>query len=232
MALVKYGGGIMQMSGSIGGQTHARNRYGNYVRSRTKPVNPNSAAQDIVRSVLATLSTRWAQTLTGVQRTAWNLYGDSVAMLNRLGEVVHLTGYNHYIRSNSIRLRTSRTVADDGPVIFEVPEKDIAFTITASEATQQVTCAFDNALAWSVETDGLLQIGMGAPQNAQRNFFDGPWRHMTQVDGIDPGGAVTPDVGNAPFGIAEGQRIWCMARISRADGRISTIFRDDVVVAA
>ncbi|GAI58374.1 unnamed protein product, partial [marine sediment metagenome] len=39
MALVKYGGGITQMSGSIAGNTFARNRYGNYVRSRTKPIN-------------------------------------------------------------------------------------------------------------------------------------------------------------------------------------------------
>ena len=41
MALVKYGGGIIQMSGSMAGNTFARNRYGNYMRARTKPVNPN-----------------------------------------------------------------------------------------------------------------------------------------------------------------------------------------------
>ncbi|GAH28464.1 unnamed protein product, partial [marine sediment metagenome] len=38
MALVKYGAGIIQMSGSIAGDVHARNRFGNYIRPRTKPV--------------------------------------------------------------------------------------------------------------------------------------------------------------------------------------------------
>ncbi|GAH50296.1 unnamed protein product, partial [marine sediment metagenome] len=45
MALVKLGGGIVQISGSIAGNTFARNRFGNYMRSRTKPVNPNSTRQ-------------------------------------------------------------------------------------------------------------------------------------------------------------------------------------------
>ncbi|GAH13494.1 unnamed protein product, partial [marine sediment metagenome] len=50
MSLVKYGGGIVQMSGSIAGNTFARNRYGNYVRARTKPINPNSDRQVVVRA--------------------------------------------------------------------------------------------------------------------------------------------------------------------------------------
>ena len=100
MALIKYGGGIIQMSGSIAGNTYARNRFGNYARARTKPVNPNTDLQDQYRSAVASLTQRWAQTVTAAQRAAWNLYGNNVNMLNRLGEVVHLTGFNHYIRSN------------------------------------------------------------------------------------------------------------------------------------
>lgn len=232
MALVKYGGGIVQMSGSIAGDTHARNRFGNYVRARTKPVNPNTASQNIVRSLIAALVERWAETLTAVQRAAWNLYASNVAMKNKLGETIHLTGFNHYVRSNHGRMRTSRTIVDAGPVVFTLPDQDPTFTITASEATQQINIAFDNTLAWATETDGLMLVEQGQPQNPQRNFFAGPWRHMTQIDGIDPGGAVSPDVGAVQFAIAEGQRIWCYARISRADGRLSELFRDDVIVAA
>ncbi len=80
MALVKYGGGIVQMSGSIGGDTFARNRYGNYVRARTKPVNPNTTLQQAVRASMSFLTNRWAQTLDAAQRTAWNPYAQNEAM--------------------------------------------------------------------------------------------------------------------------------------------------------
>ncbi len=232
MALVKFGGGIVQMSGSIAGDTFARNRYGNYVRARTKPTNPNTIRQQQVRSALALLTVRWSQTLTAANRTAWNLYGANVTMKNRLGENVFLTGFNHFIRSNAIPARLGQLVINAGPVIFELPETDPTMTITASEATQQITVNFDAGLDWSSEAGAVMQFFMGQPQNAQRNFFAGPWRYMGGVAGIDPGGAVSPELETVVFAIAEGQRIWMYARILRADGRVSVPFRADVAVGA
>jgi len=232
MALVKFGGGITQMTGSIGGTTFARNRYGNYARARTKPTNPNTANQQAVRSTLASLPDRWAQTLDAAQRTAWNLYGSNVVMTNKLGEAMQLSGFNHYIRSNAILKRLALTLVDDGPVIFEIPDADPTFAITASEATQNIIATFDNTLAWSIEDNGLLCMFQGQPQNAQRNFFAGPWRLWTAVQGIAPGGAVSPKEAPATFATAEGQHLWAYARILRADGRLSAPFRDDVLVGA
>lgn len=220
------------MSGSIAGDTFARNRYGNYNRARTKPINPNSSRQQAIRAAIAWLTDRWAQTLTAANRAAWNLYASNVTMKNRLGEAIFLSGFNHYIRSNAVRKITGRTVIDVGPVVFELPAKDPTFSVTASEATQQITIAFDNAMAWSTEANAVMFVEQGQPQNAQRNFFDGPWRHMTQIDGIDPGGAVTPDIATVQFAVAELQRQWCYARISRADGRLSERFRDDCFCGA
>lgn len=232
MALAKYGGGVIQLSGSIGGNTFARNRYGNYVRARTKPTNPNTARQIEVRAALAFLTARWADTLTAAQRTAWNLYGSSVTMKNRLGENTFLTGFNHYIRSNSTRKTGPTVLIDAAPTIFELPEQDPTFAVTASEATQNLTISFDNTLPWAVEDDSFLLLFGGKPQNAQRNFFGGPWRFITWVPGADPGGAITPSVNTSPYAIAEGQHIWVYARISRADGRLSEPFRSDIAVGA
>lgn len=232
MALVKYGGGIVQMSGSIAGDTHARNRSGNYIRARTKPVNPKTAAQVIVRAALAYLTDRWAQTLTANQRTAWNLYAANVAMTNKLGESINLSGFNHYIRSNSNMVRIAQPAIDDGPVIFELPDQDPTFAITISEATQNITATFDNAAAWAIEDNAFMFMFQGTPQNAQRDFFAGPWRFQTAVEGIDPGGAASPKIAPAVFAVSEGQRVWCYARIMRADGRLSQLFRADTFCAA
>jgi hypothetical protein len=230
--LVKYGGGVVQMSGSIAGDTHARNRSGNYIRARTKPINPNTALQQRARNAIAFLSDRWAQTLTVAQRTAWNLYADSVAMLNKLGETIHLSGYNHYIRSNSFLAQYGITIIDAGPTTFELPAKDPTLSIAASEATQQYTVTFDDTMAWASEDNAYMAFLCGQPQNAQRNFFDGPYKGIRFLSG----NSVAPLASPLPIGalhvITEGQHLWIQARIYRADGRVSEIMREDCFCGA
>ena len=232
MALIKYGGGIVQMSGSLAGNTHARNRYGNYVRARTKPVNPKSANQVLVRAIMATLTTRWAQTLSAAQRTAWNLYASSVSMKNKLGEAINLTGSNHYIRSNHWFARMGRTLVDDGPVVFELPAQDPLMSIAASEATQQITMTFDDTLAWCSEDDAMLVILQGDPQNPQINFFDGPWRGRSAKVGASGVPVVSPLDYASITVVSEGQRVWSKFRILRADGRLSEAFTANCFCAA
>ncbi|MBA7659899.1 hypothetical protein ES703_67893 [subsurface metagenome] len=232
MALVKFGAGIVAMAGSIAGTVFARNRYGAYARARTVPTNPKTDRQNDVRAAVAYLADRWAQTLTNAQRQAWNLYGNSVNMKNRLGETIHLSGYNHYIRSNTFRKAGGFALVDAGPVVFELPAQDPTLAITASEADQEITCTFDNTMDWATEALAYIWFYQGQPQNAQRNFFAGPWRYLHGVGGVDPEGAISPKVAAVQFGIAELQRQWVYARISRADGRLSEIFRADCFVAA
>jgi len=151
MALAKYGGGIIQLSGSIAGNTFARNRFGNYVRARTKPINPKSNLQNAIRASIAYLADRWSNTLDDAKRQAWNTYGDRVNMLNRLGEVIHLSGYNHYIRSNAILRYYVQTLVDDGPALFEIPAQDNTLAVTANTADQKLYISFDNTLDWAKE---------------------------------------------------------------------------------
>jgi len=232
MALIKFGGGVVQMAGSIAGTTFARNRYGNYARAKTMPVNPNTALQQVVRASVAFLTERWGSTLTAAQRTAWNLYASNVVMTNRFGESMNLSGFNHYIRSNAILKRSGRTLVDAGPTTFEIPEKDPTFAITASEATGHITYTYDDTAAWANENNGWLHMFCGAPQNPQRNFFNGPWKLFAAVAGNVGVPPVSPGDTVAPFVLTEGQRVWVYGRITRADGRTSAPFRGDCFVAA
>lgn len=224
MALIKFGGGIVGMSGSIAGNTYARNRFGSYARARTKPVDPNTALQQAVRSRMSGLTAAWGQTLTAIQRTAWNLYASSVSMKNRLGEAVNLTGYNHFIRSNAALLQGGGTQVNAGPTVFEVPGADATLTAAISAATQKITITFDDAADWAAEVGGHLLVSVGSPQNAQRNFFGGPYRFAGVIDGavVPPS---SPDATiDVPFVCTEGQRVWVKCRIVRADGRLSEEF--------
>jgi len=232
MALVKYGGGIAQMSGSIGGDTHARNRFGNYIRARTKPINPNTAKQVLVRAVMAELTTRWAQTLSAAQRAAWNLYGASVAMSNKLGETVNMTGFNHYLRSNHWFARMGRTLVDDGPTIFELPDQDPAMTISILESTQQVTMTFNDTLDWCSEDNAMLVILQSQGQNPQRNFFNGPWTGRSAKVGASGVPVTSPMDYTSITVVSEGQKVWSKFRILRADGRLSEAFTANCFCAA
>lgn len=221
MALIKFGGGIIQASGSIAGNTFARNRFGNYMRARTKPVNPNTAAQTRIRDIIAYLTQVWSTIITAQQRADWGVYASNVAMKNRLGETINLTGFNHYIRSNSCRLYFYRFVVNVAPVIFELPAKDATLTIDVDDTPQLITVAFNDALAWDNENGGKMFMRMGIPQNGQRNFFAGPWRLQYMFDGTAGGGVASPKTMTPVYTVAAGQRVWCIFRISRADGRLS-----------
>ncbi len=232
MALVKFGGGIVKMSGSLAGNTFARNRFGDYVRSWKKPTNPNTARQQKIRAGLAMLTTRWAAILTACQRLLWNAYAAAVAMNNRLGETMHLSGMNHYVRSNMWRVDLGQTMVDDGPANHTLPEEDPSISVTASEATQQVTITFDDTLPWCSEDDAGLMILEGAPQNPQRNFFGGPWKGRSAKMGAVGVPITSPQDYAAIHTITELQRLWVRFRILRADGRITQPFRADCFVGA
>jgi hypothetical protein len=231
MALIKYGGGIVQMSGSIAGNTFARNRFGNYSRSRTTPVNPKSTDQNKVRLILAYLVEYWNEELSTAQRAAWATYAAAVSMTNRLGESIKCTGFNHFIRGNSLRLRFGGAAIKPGPAVLTLPPTDPTFNISASVATQLFSVTFDNTADWASEVGAYMMFFQGRPQVATRNFFAGPWRYAGQIDGAAMPPA-SPAAVACVFPLILGQRIWLAARIIRADARCTIRFQDDCIVGA
>jgi len=228
MALVKYGGGVTQASGSIGGTVHARNRFGNYIRARTKPVNPCTVRQDMIRTIMSMLVIRWSTTVTVAQRAAWHTYAAAIAMKNRLGETVYLTGFNHYVRSNVVRYDRLSTVKDDGPAELSLPEKDPDMYCVGYVASQKIAVSFSKLLPWYTDAGSQLVIFMGEPQLATRNFFNGPWKCAGGVSiGEDSPKMITP-----PFTLTLGQKVWYYGRIMRADGRLSEPFTVASIVLA
>lgn len=209
MSLVKYGGGIIQMSGSLAGVTHARNRFGNYMRARTKPVNPNSTQQSKVRSIMAQLAAYWHDTCTPTERIGWATYAAAVAMKNRLGETVYMTGFNMFIRYNSILLRQSGIVESTPPTELTLPAKDSTLSVVANVADQNLHISYDADGYWLTIPGSEIVMFMGQPQSATRNFFGGPWK---LAGGIGPAGP-NPMIIAAPYTLVLGQKVWCYGRI-------------------
>jgi hypothetical protein len=224
MALIKLGGGIAQMSGSIGGTTFARNRYGAYARNRTVPTNPSSAAQNKIRGCAANLKAAWINDLTQSERNAWADYAANVSMVNRLGETINLSGYNQFCRTNAALLYQDKAIIEVAPSEFSVGEQDPTITVAGTASDQKISVAFDNALGWANEVGGYLLLQMGKPQNPTVNFFKGPWKTIGTVDGAAVA-ATSPASLDSAYLITAGQKLFLQARIMRADGRLSAPFR-------
>ncbi|HUW47115.1 MAG TPA: hypothetical protein VMW50_15165 [Dehalococcoidia bacterium] len=225
MAQVKYGSGIVQMSGSIAGDVHARNRFGNYIRPRTKPVNPKSSRQTGIRTILMFLAEQWRESpMTPTIREAWETYAASVSWNNRLGEQVTLTGFNMFIMCNAARITAGGSLITAAPTVLGLPPGDPTFAVSGSASTQELSVVFDPLFDWNIIDDGLMSVYMGRPQSASRNFFGGPYRFADAIEGDTASPPTSPQTMTAPFTLVEGQKIWCRARIQEADARVSTLF--------
>lgn len=228
MGLVKYGGLVTQVSGSIAGTVFARNRFGAYIRPRTKPINPRSARQMGARILMMMLAEQWRESpMTDAIRIAWDTYAKTVNWKNKLSEIVILTGFNHFIRSNAALITAGGSLITAAPTDEGLPGADPTFAVAGSAETQKLTLTLDIAKPWAIETGAYLSVEMGRPQSESRNFFDGPWRNAGSIAGVDTTGPTPPHELTAPFTLTETQKVWCRARIIRMDARSSTHFRAD-----
>lgn len=232
MALVQFGGGVLDMRGSIGGQVFSRNRFGNYIRSRITPVNPQSSRQNKIRNVIQSLAQYWSNTLTQAERDEWEVYAAAIVRVNKLGAQIKLTGFNHFIRSNSIRSQLDESIIESGPVVLTLPPSDPIFECEVDETNQEISVTFDPLLAWNIIDDGMMTIAMSIPKATGTNFIGGPFRVAGFIAGNTASPPTSPQTFTAPFPVAEDQVLVCRARISEADGRLSDPFQHGSSVIA
>ncbi len=221
MALAKYGGGIIQLSGSIAGNVFARNKMGNYVRPRTKPVNPHSSRQESARTIMSYLAELWHTSAMAAHRGNWENYAAAIGMKNRLAEAIHLTGYNHFIRSNCAQMCMGETEIVAAPTIQSLPEKDPLLVCTEEDIAGQTFTFTCDVNGWVPDNDPKfgIMIAQGQPKLASRNTFHGPWRYMDFIDAIE--GAAGTGTLAASFDFVVDQKVWFLARLITVAGRLS-----------
>ena len=232
MALIQLGGGILDARGSIGGQVFSKNRFGNYIRARITPVNPKSSRQNTIRASIQSLAQRWSAVLTQLQRDAWEVYAAAIVRQNALGAQIKLTGFNMFIRSNSIRSQSADTVIDIGPTTLTLPPGDPLMIATVNTAAQQISVAFDENLNWLDQDEGRMYVFMSIPKSAGVTFVGGPFRLAGSIQGDSTTPPTSPELIAVPFPVSTGQIVVVRARISEEDGRLSDLFRSQSSVAA
>lgn len=232
MANVRFGGGVVEMVGSVAGNTFARGPAGAYVRARVTPVNPNSTLQQTVRGIFSTVASAWAG-ITQAQRDAWQLYADNTPTENRLGEQIYLSGFGWYCACNAMRLRASELSSiPAGPTTFGLPDMPSTVAVTCTASSSTISTAYDNTDAWAVIDDGALFIFMSQPRSAQRNYLGPPYRLADYVLGDTVTPPTSPEAGVNPFGVVEtsmAQDFYAVAVLP--DGRISSRYEGSCTIS-
>ena len=219
-----------QASGSVGGLTFSRNKGGMYTRARAIPVNPSTAFQVAVRTIMADLSNLWVSTLTQTQRDAWDLYALNTPLTDVLGDPRTVTGMNMYVRCNLPRLQVGEPRVDTGPVVFTLG----AFTpvtVVAAVALPGMAVTFTPADVWANEDDAAMIVQLGRPVNPSVNFYSLSYRQAGVIQGDALIAPTSPQTIAPPFPLAVGQKLFGIVRVSRADGRLSAAQQVSAIVA-
>lgn len=229
---------ITQASGSIGGITFATGIGGMFMRARAIPVNPNTEAQNSVRSVLGALTSFW-NTITPNQRNGWNAYAAQVPLPDTFGDPRLVSGFNHFIRSNSPRLRAlgSSAIVSNAPSLFNIGSTPILVAVGSVINTPDVLVSTIEVdiidAADPADTEAYIFVYVSPPFNQNRTFHRGPFllddTHLVAVTGSQP----QTLVGASTFGwtFAGGQGVQYRIYQSQGDGRLSGVLfvRDTTV---
>jgi len=217
-------------SGSLGGITASRNRYGSYFRRKSSPVNPSTSRQVAVRTAFATAVVGWTM-LTAAQRAAWATYATNTPFVDGLGNQTFVTGQNMYIRSAVLRLQLGEAVIATAPTTYNFgnPVTDYK-PINSGTGSNDIgldtgTLSTDAYIAGLASEDGDVAAYIGAPINASRNFYKGPYQLLASaaLTAADPSGSLIT-IGTPTDTLVIGQSRPMRLVVVYDDGRVSPAY--------
>ncbi len=167
-------------SGSLAGQTSSHNRYGQYRRSRSIPVNPNSAAQGTVRGRLSTNAAAW-RALTDAQRAGWEALATGITRTDALGQSYTLNGFTAYCMVNGNNLAAGNAVVSDAPAM-QAPSAVVIGAVTLTNI------AFTIAYTPTPLAAGTRIFVYLSPQRSAGRSFEGDYRliHVSAAAAVSP----------------------------------------------
>lgn len=172
------------VSGKLDGAVYSRNRGGYYMKRFSKPLNPNSSAQNKARTNFGTAATVW-HSLTDIQKAQWNSYAEThftplagMLMSPRSGFQAFTALYGAALHGNAV-YRTGDVDTPAGATITQLP-----FTPSQTAPSTGFAAMIKDSLGTPIPfmlTDGTLNssnanvtvtFDLGASQNTAPLFRD------------------------------------------------------------
>lgn len=175
MAIYKPGVLAVDIRGSVGPAVFSKSHAGLTIRSRVKPVNPNTSRQALARSYMAQASQKWASFDTDQYRAQWIAAAASLPATNRVGVATTLSPGQLFTRINAFRLAVDQAmVSEPAPVQ------------TAAAPSATITGDGDGTITlsgMSMGTGACLALAwVSGPWTTGRKYPRGPWRAPVQIN--------------------------------------------------
>tara|TARA_R100001244_G_scaffold3083_1_gene4469 strand:+ start:596 stop:1279 length:684 start_codon:yes stop_codon:yes gene_type:complete len=220
---------LSEARGSINGATFSRNSSGAYIRSRVKPVNPNTPAQSAARALFATLSAGY-KSLSQSDILTWEAARPNFPQQDKLGQTIELTAQQLYMKFNRNLQATGSNVIDVAPSPATVTTPSLG-TVTVDNTQFSVAFTPD-----PLGANELLVISASRCVSAGVNFMGRSG--MKQIL-VEPGTTASPsdifDEYNAIYGggtLQAGSKVFVSLKIiDRTTGISSDTIMDNYIVA-
>lgn len=210
-------------SGSDGGTTWSRNRFGQYTRRRAVPVQPRTPSQLNQRARMSLNAAAW-RALTDAQRAGWLSLGLMISRNDSLGQSYTLNGFGAYCSVNNNNLQAGNAAVSDAPAIVTPPDL-LTATVTLT------TAAFSIAYTATPLAAGVRLFARCSPQQSAGRKFNGDYRliSVSAAAAASPLVILTPYT--AKFGVpVVGNRIFMSLQTYQA-GFLSSPFSVSQIVA-
>lgn len=206
--------------GSVGGLTASRNRSGAYFRARVKPTQVPSDPRSRARADLGSQASAW-NSLTKPQRDAWNDVATTWTAVNKLGEVVKLSGFNWFCRANALLSLTGQpnviVPPDDIPTTTLHPPTALVLDVSA----HSLTATIDDTDPWANTDDGRLLVFMTQGQNPGRNSPSGGFTFAAATAGDAGTPPTTISLTSLPVSLITGRVYFVRFVATDGLGRVS-----------
>lgn len=173
MAKFLPGPTVATISGSIGGTTYSRNRYGAYMRFRAKPVVSTTGFAVAAKARMTAATQSW-QGLTEAQRLAWNAFAANNPVPGALGMSQQLTGHVAFV-GNFCRADLIQAATLTDPPVTPAPLPLTALNLTCDIGAGNIEAAYTASPTGAAE---LLWLQACIIPNASIKWVENRYRFI------------------------------------------------------
>lgn len=120
MGKIKYSALVQEMRNKLNGSVASKNRYGNYFRNKTTPVNPQTSFQQNQRARLSSVSQAWGG-LTDAQRQSFATLAQNHPFRDIFGDTMTYDGKAMFSKVNLNLLTAGQALISSAVPFVEVP---------------------------------------------------------------------------------------------------------------
>lgn len=133
---IKYSALVSDARGKLNGSVASKNRYGQYLRNKMTPVNPQTTHQMAVRGQFGALSSLWPN-LTQAKRDSWHTAGQDSPETNIFGDSIVLQPNVFFIKRNMLLTTAGLPIIETAVKLLEVEYQNIEFN-ALTDATMTI----------------------------------------------------------------------------------------------